>query len=344
MHVDQRQGNRIGHRKRSDGVEEVFLGRLIARLLPFSRLYASGARAYNSTALVGPGDFSFVCDESGTQTELVDWLGSAVADDVCGDVVIDYESVPGAVGCSGTIVWTAVDECGNANADEASLTIEGDTEPPTLILVGPVKMTLECGIDDYVEPGAVATDTCDATVAPRIGGDEVDDEAPGSYVITYDAVDLCGHEAPVKTRKAHVVDTLPPEVTIFSPVELWPSNHDYRTLTLADCVAAMDACDGRIDVDEFGTILSIYSDEPENATGDGNTMDDIVIVDDHSFRLRAERRGGGNGRVYGVTFILSDSVGNEVQETCRFVVPHDQSGDGAVDDGPGAGYTVQRVP
>lgn len=121
-------------------------------------------------------------------------------------------------------------------------------------------------------------------------------------------------------------------------VELWPPNHQQVTLSLADCVR--DLCEEDLDVDALGQILSIYSDEPENATGDGNTLEDIVILSSSSFMVRAERRGGGDGRVYGVTFEISDSAGNVAVDTCLIGVPHDQSGQPPIDSGVAAGYTV----
>jgi hypothetical protein len=53
-------------------------------------------------------------------------------------------------------------------------------------------------------------------------------------------------------------------------------------------------------------LVDIESSEPENTTGDGNTTHDIQEAvrdtDDRAFKLRAERRGPGNGRVYTVTY------------------------------------------
>jgi hypothetical protein len=113
-----------------------------------------------------------------------------------------------------------------------------------------------------------------------------------------------------------------------------------ETLTLADLVTVEDACEGELDVNEVGTILDIYSDEPDNDTGDGNTTGDIVIVDDHTFSVRVERKGDGNGRVYGIRFEVSDSSGNTVETTAFVHVPHDQSGGTAVDDGPASGQVI----
>ncbi len=152
---------------------------------------------------------------------------------------------------------------------------------------------------------------------------------------------------------AVVVGSMAPPIIEVAPlITLWPPNHHYRAFTLADCVADVASpCGGVIDVNAAGRILSIYSDEPEDAkgTGDGATLDDIVILGSTSFLLRAERAGGargrgyqpGNGRVYGVEFTVSDVAGNTSTATCKFGVPHDQSGAPPVDDGPEAGYIVR---
>jgi hypothetical protein len=132
----------------------------------------------------GPGDLSFVCDESGTQTELVDWLDSVTGDDTCGEVVITFERDDVDFDCKATIHWTGEDECGNADTHAAELTIEGDATAPALTRIGAAALVLECGVDAYVEQGASVTDRCDATIVTVIGGNAVDDKTPGTYVVT----------------------------------------------------------------------------------------------------------------------------------------------------------------
>ena len=137
-------------------------------------------------------------------------------------------------------------------------------------------------------------------------------------------------------------DTTPPTVEVGEILELWPPNHKYHTFSLSDFVSVMDNVDGQIDADQSGKILSIYSDEPEdiNGNGDGSTDDDIVIINDSTFMVLAERQGSGNGRVYGITFEIADQHGNLTQAVFHLGVPHDQSGDPPVDGGASAGYTV----
>jgi hypothetical protein len=65
--------------------------------------------------------------------------------------------------------------------------------------------------------------------------------------------------------------------------------------------------------------------------GDGHTItSDVEITGADTFKLRSERQGGGDGRVYTVNY--ADDAG--VAGSCVFMVPHDQGPtSGAVDSG-----------
>jgi hypothetical protein len=123
---------------------------------------------------------------------------------------------------------------------------------------------------------------------------------------------------------------------------MWPPNHAYQTFNVTDFVAsATSSCDGNLT--SSVVIASVSSDELENNPGgaDGNTLNDIVIAPDcKSVQLRAERDANLNGRVYTITFKVTDSVGHTTTATAKVTVPVNQAGAPAVDDGPGAGYTV----
>jgi len=286
--------------------------------------------------LTVPGPISVACGEPGTADALQAWLGSATASDVCGAAAIITTRSPTPGGCTATIQWTATDECGNAVSASSTYTITGDVTPPTMVLVGDAQITIECGAD-WDDPGVTLSDDCDALIRPMIAG-QVDLHAPGAYTLTYEAADACGNAAPVLSRMVTVVDTTAPVVNASAPKELWPPNHALATLTLADLASVTDACEGELDINMVGRIIEIYSDEPDDDVGDGNTAGDIEISDDHTFAVRAERQGGANGRVYGVRFEVSDSSGNAAEATAFVHVPHDQSGQAAIDDGPAAGH------
>ena len=137
------------------------------------------------------------------------------------------------------------------------------------------------------------------------------------------------------------VDTIAPVITLNGQtISLWPPNHSYHTVNVTDLVAsASDNCNANLL--SSVVIASVSSDEPENGGGDGNTFNDIVIgADCKSVQLRAERATSGNGRVYRITFKITDSAGNTTTVMAKVSVPTSQNGAAAIDDGPGAGYTV----
>ena len=136
-----------------------------------------------------------------------------------------------------------------------------------------------------------------------------------------------------------VGDTTPPGLTVQNvPITLWPPNHKYETITLGQVVTGVsDICDAGIDLGNV-VITSASSDEPENANGDGNTVEDIVLsAGCDSVDLRAERQGGGNGRVYTLALGVADASGNVGTATFAVQVPHSRK-DTALDDG--AAYSV----
>jgi len=101
-----------------------------------------------------------------------------------------------------------------------------------------------------------------------------------------------------------------------TPNVLWPANHKY-----VDVDATVFASDN-FDPDLTVTLVSVTSNEPDNGVGDGNTVDDIVIVDDLTLKLRAERAGGGSGRVYTLTYRATDDCGNTTTADATVTVPH----------------------
>jgi hypothetical protein len=72
------------------------------------------------------------------------------------------------------------------------------------------------------------------------------------------------------------------------------------------------------------SLVSVTSNEPDNGEGDGNTDRDIIVVDDFNFRLRAERSGNGDGRIYTITYKVTDACGNSTQASVMVMVPKSQ--------------------
>jgi uncharacterized repeat protein (TIGR01451 family) len=126
-----------------------------------------------------------------------------------------------------------------------------------------------------------------------------------------------------------VASNPPPVITLNPFISFWPPNHKYQTVTVAQMVqSVIDNCP--ISVDAV-VIEKVTSDEPGNALGDGNTIDDIVIgANCRSVQLRAERAGPGDGRVYTITLRVRDSGGAVTRADFEVSVPHSQNGVPAV--------------
>jgi hypothetical protein len=186
----------------------------------------------------------------------------------------------------------------------------------------------ECGaIVTFEEPANPACGTVTCT------------KASGSFFPVGDTVVTCTSTAgPSCSFTVTVTDEEDPVITTNPPIELWPPNHQYETYDVTELVASVtDNCD---DLGASSVVItSVTSDEPENTTGDGNSLNDIVIDGNcKSVQLRAERRGDGNGRVYTISLAVSDEAGNVGTATATVFVPHSQDGSAAIDDGPQ--YTV----
>ena len=123
-----------------------------------------------------------------------------------------------------------------------------------------------------------------------------------------------------------VEDSTPPVVRAsVRPYFLWPPNHQMQEVEVR--LQVEDACASE---DDFEVeLLSATSNEPDNSTGDGNTVDDIQGADDgeddRDILLRAERRGNGDGRVYTLTYRVTDLAGNGTEVEATVHVPHDAS-------------------
>jgi hypothetical protein len=123
-----------------------------------------------------------------------------------------------------------------------------------------------------------------------------------------------------------VEDTEAPVVRVRAePFYLWPPNHSMQNVEVR--VRVRDRCAGEGDYEV--ELIEARSNEPDNGNGDGNTDNDIQGAntgsDDRNVMLRAERAGGGNGRVYTLTYRVTDGSGNETEAEAKVYVPHDAS-------------------
>jgi hypothetical protein len=187
-----------------------------------------------------------------------------------------------------------------------------------------------CGESRTVECNAAQTEVDFIYVSPPdavCDGKEfsVSDEGPfavGTYDITVSGPPPAEGADPQTCVSTLVVkDSSAPTVEAHTSY-LWPPNHKYHTINIADCVTVTDACDPNVHV----TFTYAASDEPVNDTGDGNTEGDISNLNCDSVELRSERKGNSDSRYYTLGFRATDAAGNTTDGKCHVVVNHDQGG------------------
>ena len=112
----------------------------------------------------------------------------------------------------------------------------------------------------------------------------------------------------------------PPDCTTAAsdPDLLWPPNHKFRPVSI---LGVTDPDGDPVTL----AVTSIMQDEPLNGLGDGNTCSDGAGVGEVVARVRAERSGQGDGRVYHISFTADDGNGGVCAGEVSVCVPHDRS-------------------
>jgi uncharacterized repeat protein (TIGR01451 family) len=271
--------------------------------------------------------------------------GTATATDNCGAVTVTRSPSGNTFSVGNTtITWTATDAAGNLTTATQTVTVIDNT-PPTL--TPPANVTAytgasatSCGtvVSDTVLGNATASDNCSGIGSISTTGVPSGNFFPvGTTTLTYSVTDAHNNTT-TSTQSVTVIDnTLPVITTNGQTLSMWPPNHKYQTVQLTNFVTgASDNCGG-VSLSNV-VIEKVTSDEIENGNGDGNTTNDIVIASNcKSVQLRSEREGDGNGRVYTITFKVTDTHGNVGRATAKVVVPHNP-GETPVDSG--VHYTV----
>ena len=177
--------------------------------------------------------------------------GATAEDDIDGDIsdniVVGGDAVD--VNTAGTyvITYNVSDAAGNAATQRTrTVIVSADTEKPVIKLTGSATINLMVG-GTYTEEGATAEDTVDGIITDNIvvGGDTVDVNTAGTYVITYNVSDAAGNEADEVTRTV-IVAAVPgasgaylySTAGIVDIVSVWS---DWETATIQDGAHALDA-------------------------------------------------------------------------------------------------------
>ncbi len=214
------------------------------------------------------------------------------------------------------ISYSAIDLSGNQASCSTTVTVR-DTLAPTISC--PAPKVAEC-----TGSGHATVDPGDATVSDVCTAATVNDPGASSYplgttTVGYTATDPSGNQASCATTVT-VRDTRAPVATSTGAPPLWPPAHGYHIVSLADCgIQVVDRCAGPLPPSVHqAQVNCVTSDEPDDAPGDrdGDTTDDIVVIDAQTVKLRAEHDLDGDGRLYNIYFKIVDAAGNARNGVC----------------------------
>ena len=220
-----------------------------------------------------------------------------------------------------TVTWTVTDTAGNSILCPQGVAV-GDFEAPVAVCAPGVTAPTdegECSATVILEEPA-ASDNC--------GIASVTNDAPESFplgatTVTWTVTDDAGNETTC-TQDVTVVDVESPVVSCSVDDEmlddgLWPPNHKLEAVGLN--VAVSDNCDEAPVI----TVLVFGDEDDEEPTGDGMHSPDAKDIAAGTLRLRKERKGDADGRVYLILVLATDAAGNVGFDCCTVTVPHSQS-------------------
>ncbi len=248
------------------------------------------------------GPTGAVVTYSATATDLVD-----------GSVAVVCEVLSGATFPIGTthVSCSATDAHNNTAGADFNVTVV-DTTPPDLTL--PADMTVEAtsAAGAVATFSATATDIVDGSVAVTCTPASGSTFALGTTVVSCSATDAHNNTAS-GSFTVTVVDTTAPEITsvTVSPSSIWPP--DNKLVEVVVEVQVSDAVDP-------APLVRIYDITCDETIGSG----DAVITGNLTAKLRADRDGAGDGRVYTLYIEAIDASGNRSVSTVTVTVPHDQ--------------------
>lgn len=227
--------------------------------------------------------------------------------------------------------WTLEDDCGNKTTKLQTITIK-DVTAPTFTVPANITIYKDDNCNHNADPSVTgnvtdAADNCDPTPAVTYSDVEVPGSCMGEVIITrtWKVQDDCGNKTE-KDQTITVKDTTAPTISNISadPSYLWPPNHKMVQVTINYDVA--DNCSDQAHITKQ---LSIVSNEPINGLGDGDTEPidyEVVGTDAHTVRLRAERAGNGDGRIYTIYITATDDCGNSKTDSAKVYVVHNITG------------------
>lgn len=254
-----------------------------------------------------------------------------------------------------TIVSSALHP-GTGTAMSDTVTVTWLNTPPSCDAGGPYDVTVDSDTAMVTLDATGSSDADGDTLAFFWSADctevEFDDVFSATPVVMITGDCLCvdsftvtvmvsdGYDSTTCTSVVIIDDQRPPIlVERDEPILLWPPNHKYHVFTPEMLLeSAEDACGNPIELSS-AVIIEVSSDEPEDHKGDGKTIDDIIVHCPNLVKLRSERKGDSNGRVYTIILQITAENGVSAEAMAKVVVPHDVSDPHAIEDEQG-GYVV----
>jgi outer membrane protein OmpA-like peptidoglycan-associated protein len=213
--------------------------------------------------------------------------GSTATDNIDGNITGNIATVTNvdvnAVG-DYTVTYNVNDAAGNPAVQiTRTVTVTPDVTIPVITLTGSATVDVELG-GTYSDAGATATDNTDGTITSNIvTNNPVDVDSVGTYLVTYNVIDVAGNAAAQVTRTVNIT----PDVT--SPV-----------ITLTGSAT--------VDVELGGTYNDAGATAVDNVDGDlTGEISTVSTVDVNAVGS------------YTVTYNVSDAAGNPATQITRAV-------------------------
>jgi hypothetical protein len=214
------------------------------------------------------------------------------------------------------VTVTNVNDPPIANADTYNMNQDTTISPAAPGVVGN-----DTDVDGDALTAHLATNVSHGTLALSPSGAFTYTPAPGFAGIdsfTYKANDGTVDSNAAATVTIHIADTQPPVINASLAINsLWPPNHDMVNVGLA--FSATD------NTGVASTQLAVFSDEDDVAPAGGEESPDAMNIGPGTLRLRSERSGNGDGRVYLIRVTATDGSSNTSRACLSAVVPKSQS-------------------
>jgi uncharacterized repeat protein (TIGR01451 family) len=247
-------------------------------------------------------------------------LGTASASDGCeGALAVSRTGVPAGnffpVGTT-NVTYTATDAAGNTGTATQTVTVIDNTPP---VITPPANIITNADANSCsatVNPGtASVSDNCSGSTVVGARSDAQPLNAPypvGTTTITWTGTDAKGNTASA-TQTVTVKDVQPPTVSASVAVTTMGPPFNHAMINVGLSATASDSCGGLQPLQ-----VSVFSDEDDGA---GPHSPDATDIGLGTLKLRRERDGGLNGRVYLVVVRATDASNNTAVSCETVTVP-----------------------